>query len=626
MKFSWSASRSNSGSSDDPETGDVALQNIPRQSHDSGGHNRDAESPSPDHGERILQEIRTGRYTCTICLDPLTPGTTYEHSLWACLSCHTVTHFRCAKSWFEASNQNSILPSLLVPRIWKCPSCQLEYLEPRARCWCLKHAFGSLATMENNTDRPNACTERCERVRSCVHGVEKNCLKICHPGPCNMPCDAGCADAPIVRRTPGRWARLRARVRQRETGTLRFLAFMLGLLFLIYTLLGVFCFWHVRWWSQPYRYTEWRSFDGVGFAECMFLLLVGVCFIMPAIGILLFGIGKKVLEVGVLAFNVKSREARYAGLLPLVLIGAGIWMLPIIGFAGGPDIAWYNQMKDTCNGLDTRIAMYTSGRFEVKSLFSNVPTYEMYLGSQLKPVLEPGVGNNTNAIHPFETFQRLSISRPSSSSPNSELEHIAIDIDIPHHLYRIMHLNTSDIENAYLATYYKHISSLTTLPTFHPISETLISNGTFTPVNATEKHMLIPELNIGISNMHDFISDYAQEPFVKIYQNLAPYSRSPPIASLSEKEAFHATLSEDWDSRKMPNWEHEVVMRTASFGHGRQRLDVCVREDEEVREGGLRSLGVYEDLWIPFAVLASYRQRMYEIGEGSGVRGLKRGD
>jgi len=146
-----------------------------------------------------------------------------------------------------------------------------------------------------------------------------------------MPCDAGCADAPIVRRTPGRWARLRARVRQRETGTLRFLAFMLGLLFLIYTLLGVFCFWHVRWWSQPYRYTEWRSFDGVGFAECMFLLLVGVCFIMPAIGILLFGIGKKVLEVGVLAFNVKSREARYAGLLPLVLIGAGIWMLPIIG-------------------------------------------------------------------------------------------------------------------------------------------------------------------------------------------------------------------------------------------------------------------------------------------------------
>ncbi len=76
----------------------------------------------------------------------------------------------------------------------------------------------------------------------------------------------------------------------------------------------------------------------------------------------------------------------------------------------------------------------------------------------------------------------------------------------------------------------------------------------------------------------------------------------------------------------MTNWEHEVVMRTASFGHGRRRLDVCVREDEEVREGELRSVGVYEDLWVPFAVLASYRQRMYEVGEGSGVRGLKRGD
>ncbi|KAE9374986.1 hypothetical protein N431DRAFT_533975 [Stipitochalara longipes BDJ] len=594
MKFPWSTSRSNSGSSDDPEASGVPLENMPRD------------------------------YTCSICLDPVTEGTTYEYSLWHCLSCHAVNHFRCAKSWFEASNRNTPLTSLFMPRSWKCPSCALDCPEPKARCWCQKHAFGTLGALHNN--KPNACRDTCDRSGACVHGEEKPCLKLCHPGPCNIPCNPSCANVPVVPRTPGPWERCRARVQKRKTGLFRSQLYFVVFLLIIYALLGVICYHHIKRWSQPFKYPRWRS--GPGFDEFMVLMFGAVGF-LPTIAIILIIILMRLVDFFVLAFNLKSPLTKYGGGLLLILIGAGIWMLPILGFAGGPAIAWYNQMKHSCDGLDARVAMYTDGKFEVKSLSTNVPTYDMYLGSHLKPVLEAGVGNNTNVMHPFEAYQRLSISRPVTSSPSTGLEHIAIDVDIAHRLYRILHLNTSDIENQYLASNYKYKSSLTSLPTFHPVSETLISNGTFTQVNATREYMLIPELNIGISNMHGFINDYDQEPFVKIYQNLAPLSLSspaseyPPTPELAQKKAFKATLNQLWDSKKKVNQYQEVIMRTASFGHGRQRLDVCVKEDGDVRDGKEVSVGVYEDLWVPFAILASYKQRMYEIGEGSGKDRLK---
>ena len=189
------------------------------------------------------------------------------------------------------------------------------------------------------------------------------------------------------------------------------------------------------------------------------------------------------------------------------------------------------------------------------------------------------------------------------------MEHLAIDIDIPHHLYRVLHLNATDLENAYLAYGYKYKSSLTSIPTFHPLSETLITNGTFSSVSDKEKHMLLPVINMGIADMHGFIMDYEQEPFVKVYQNHSPSS--------SSLDSFNTTLAQPWDSKKKVNEEHEVVMRTASFGHGRQRLDVCVREQRDASRWR-EPVGVDERLWVPFAVLAAYRQRMEEVKWGSG--------
>jgi len=236
----------------------------------------------------------------------------------------------------------------------------------------------------------------------------------------------------------------------------------------------------------------------------------------------------------------------------------------------------------------------------------------MYLGSHLKPVLKQGAKSNANATHHFEFYQRLSISRPNPASPDDESQHLAIDVDIPNSLYRIMKLNKSDTVNEYLAYNYK--DSATNLPTFHPVSEALISVGSFTAVSATQKHMFIPGLNIGIANMHQFIHDYDQEPFVKIYQNLSPYWRTsiaggPPTLLPAEQDLFRKTLNEPWDSKNGVPLDHQLIMRTASFGHGRQRLDMCIQED-----GGEKgvTVGVYKDMWVPFAIMASWKQRMYE--------------
>ena len=68
--------------------------------------------------------------------------------------------------------------------------------------------------------------------------------------------------------------------------------------------------------------------------------------------------------------------------------------------------------------------------------------------------------------------------------------------------------------------------------------------------------------------------------------------------------------------KKLPV-DHEIVMRTASFGHGRQRLDMCIKEDTDFKKDIEVSKGVSEEFWVPFAIMVAYRERMYEM-EGRG--------
>jgi len=256
-------------------------------------------------------------------------------------------------------------------------------------------------------------------------------------------------------------------------------------------------------------------------------------------------------------------------------------------------------------------------KFTVRSLSPNIAPYDMYLASHLDPVLVPGIGNTTNTTNPFEYYQRLSINRPSPPPLSRDYEHIAIDIDIPSRLYRILHLNGSNAENEYMALGFK--SSLTSLPTFHPLKETIISNGSFSKLTKEDKHMLIPELNIGIANMYSFIYGSAeQKPFIKIYQNQSPYWHSfapgaRPLLFPMDISLFNKTLNEPWDSTKKLSIDHKLVMRTASFGHGRQRLDMCLKEDTDFKKDIEVSKGVSEEFWVPFAIMVAYRERMYEM-------------
>ena len=222
-----------------------------------------------------------------------------------------------------------------MPKSWKCPSCALECAEPRARCWCGKYAFGALGgdrlDEEGETERINACRETCDKVAECIHGGQKVCRKGCHPGRCEVPCEASCADAPVIPRNPGGWERLCGRLHQRKTGQVRSLLWSVVVLIVVYVLLGVFCKYHVQWWSKPFRYTDWRKYEGKGFAESLVLVFCGMFFIIPGITFLLLDVWLQMFDLLVLAFNLRSSGAKWLVKLLILVICVGVWILPILG-------------------------------------------------------------------------------------------------------------------------------------------------------------------------------------------------------------------------------------------------------------------------------------------------------
>jgi len=254
-----------------------------------------------------------------------------------------------------------------------------------------------------------------------------------------------------------------------------------------------------------------------------------------------------------------------------------------------------------------------TAKFKVHSLSPYVSSYNMYLGSHLKPVIVPIV-NGTRLLKPYEYYERLSVERDIldfSPQNTTEKEFFAIDVDLRYQIYRMIRLDQQDVENQFIAQGYK--DSMTSVPSFQPHTGEIIDKGTFTKPNSTYKHMHIPDLNIAIANMYGFVNDCEQEPFVKVYQNM-----NDEVWGTSEHdEKFTATLNEPWDSKKSVPMEHNLVMRTASFGHGRQGLDMCMQEELIEDSGSFLEAGVYEDMFVPFAIMAAYRKRAYETGSRS---------
>ncbi|KAH6683978.1 hypothetical protein B0J14DRAFT_465718 [Halenospora varia] len=498
----WRWSRSKSvRSSSSTASNDVMMEEVPRGSTETQRRNGFKQSHAKDRGVAITEDITNGNYLCSICTEPVLTGNTREYSMWHCVQCYNVFHFRCVKAWADASGTMGVLGY----KSWKCPYCQHQYEKiPSASCWCGKESFDLNVAAAG---KPNACLKTCERSGVCKHGNASLCSKKCHPGPCMWKCTAICDQLPARPiKPPGMISRFRKRFKERPKGKLPGVIAMFAIICAVYT------------------------------ALC---------------------------------------------------------------FCGGADIEWFYQMRNSCNGLNTRILMNSAQnpryKFTFQSLTKNVKDSTFYLANHLEP--EP----NTN--NPFQYYQRLSGS--TSTTPN-----IAIDIDMQHNLWRMISLNDTDIANNWTANAAKissyvpgtKILQFPVVPMFKPINETVIRNGTFTDVTDAAKHMHIPELGLSIANMYMFYQKCSLEPFMRVFNTSGLQGDTKGMASLL-------------DSKWQGQYDDKVVMRTASFGHGRQKLSMCGREGNVV-DMGAQSVpvkeGMQDEMLVPFALMAAVRMRINE--------------
>src|SRR4051794_35030327 len=132
------------------------------------------------------------------------------------------------------------------------------------------------------------------------------------------------------------------------------------------------------------------------------------------------------------------------------------------------------------------------------------------------------------------------------------------------HLWTIERINGTNDANKWQAEGNANADgkSFPQLPEFQPLQKEMVNNGSFSWVSAQDMHMHIPELNLSIANMHSFIDDCQQEPFLRVF-----HTHGKP-----DQEA-QSSLDKWWSQK-----DDSVVMRTASFGHGRQRLTMCIKE------------------------------------------------
>lgn len=212
---------------------------------------------------------------------------------------------------------------------------------PEASCWCGKERF-NIHNMEN----PNACLNTCGRHSQCPHGYPaERCQKTCHPGPCSPSCKANCpkpaahvaaGSGPNGPKQPSSWKRCRERFSRRTPGTVSALIACFVVLAVIYAFIAVLTSFHIRWWTQPYRFPRFleQFSEAEGFA-----LILGGLIVTVAVFLLLmaFFTGFAILVND--SLNLNSRVSRPGhkfatqifGVVFMLVLSAGIIALPIIG-------------------------------------------------------------------------------------------------------------------------------------------------------------------------------------------------------------------------------------------------------------------------------------------------------
>ncbi|RDL32034.1 uncharacterized protein BP5553_09436 [Venustampulla echinocandica] len=170
----------------------------------------------------------------------------------------------------------------------------------------------------------------------------------------------------------------------------------------------------------------------------------------------------------------------------------------------------------------------------------------------------------TSTNESFQYYHRL-------AGSTSTIENIAVDIDLANNLWRVMKQNDTDTAHIWMSHDSKLPAQdsdplqLPSVPTFFPILENEMYSGTFSSLSSEQPHMFIPYLYLAIPNMYAFFHNCNIEPFMRVIDT--------SNLEQDENEMKHV-LESKWDSRS----DDRVLMRTASFGHGRQDLSACARE------------------------------------------------
>ncbi|KAB8291786.1 hypothetical protein EYC80_006581 [Monilinia laxa] len=270
----------------------------------------------------------------------------------------------------------------------------------------------------------------------------------------------------------------------------------------------------------------------------------------------------------------------------ITLIFLGIFISPIIGIIAGPKIQWNNQMKDSCEYFDTRISMGThfpESQYNIRSLDQSVHDQTFFLA----PVFAP----QADITAKYQYYHRF-------SGNTANTAHLAIDVDLENAIWRMMELDGPDERTKWAAVGRKRDNAA--LPAFENVNQTVIYNGT---IEQLGPHLWIPDFMMLIQGIDDARQHCEIEPFIRVFD-----VQGAPI------EYYESLIQPKWNWS--PEWDEYLMMRTASFGLGRQRLDMCVRENNfrtfEFEEDKYK--GVSDISFVPLAIIASYRMRFSEIG------------
>lgn len=224
--------------------------------------------------------------------------------------------------------------------------------------------------------------------------------------------------------------------------------------------------------------------------------------------------------------------------------------------------------------------------FTLRSLDSSTEDLYFYLESHLLPQF--------NTQEPFRHYHRF-------GGANSEGENLAVDVDTEEQAWRMMSLSGQVESNQWLATNSRLLKTGNppTLPQFSNATEALIRRGTFGYKPEHSQHMHIPELDLMIGNLHDFLQRCEYEPFIRVY-----------IVAGMDGKGMQDMADKPWSSHS----ENRIVMRGASFGHRRLRLDMCVKEEPPMLGDEHRG-GMPDELLVPMAIISTLRLRLWETSQ-----------